>query len=317
MRIKFNTIKIEKSTGYGKAAAELVTALSNYVDISDRADIILNFCMPPQYEYRDITIGYTPWESTKIKDSWYEPIAGVDDLWSTSSWTAEVFEKLLHRSVFILPHGLSEIWKPVRHEMTTPFTFLHVGEPAVRKGGELVLDAWYRAFANKSNYKLIYKTVGIPRARVKDGDGSIIAAPGSMNNVEVINQKYSELEMWALFARSHCMVYPTRGEGFGLIPAEAIASGIPTILPQQGGTSDFSKWGIPLTSTVWKDSNEVEHPGLWMDHDVDEIIRRMNCVIHDYNAYSKRAYQNGGCIRKQLDWDRIAQIAVNRIESLT
>lgn len=311
-----NSIDIAPHTGYGRAANELKKALERLdVNIHPSAPTVLNFCMPKDYIYRDYSIGYTPWESTEIPSNWYDPLSKVDELWSTSKWSANVLQQKANRSVFVLPHGVTDNWMPFRHERKHghPFTYLHVGEPAVRKGGDLVLDAWYRAFKD-TNSRLIYKTTGIPMARVKNRSGSIVFSPPMLENGQVINQVYSDLEMWRLFCEVDCMVYPTRGEGFGFIPLEAMASGLPTILPSDGGTGEFSNYGIPLNNYMWSTSNQVEHPGLWLDHDVEEIITKMKKVRHDYEAYAKRAYGEAEKLHRVFDWNCIAEKLINRLD---
>jgi glycosyltransferase involved in cell wall biosynthesis len=321
IKIEFNTISIQRHTGYGNAAFYLQQALSEeLVHFSETADVKLNFCMPQDYKYGPHTIGYTPWESTKIPKSWQSGLLKVDDLWTTSTWTAKIFETLTGRDdIFVLHHGLADIWQnPVRHTRegkNTPFTFLHVGEPAVRKGGEIILEAWYRAFANRSDCRLIYKTTGIPMARVKDRSGSILASPGSFSNVEIINSVYSELELWHLYSQVDALIYPTHGEGFGFIPLEAMAVGLPTVLPHQGGTSDFSGHGIELYDSLWTNSDQAEHPGLWLSHDVDELIEIMNLIISNYEDEASHSYSVSFKIQEEYDWRKIATQALTRITS--
>lgn len=317
MQVTINTPDIARHTGYGRASAELASALERAgVRVISDSNIIINFCMPKDYQYRDITIGYTPWESTLIPDGWRDHLEAVDDLWTTSKWTAAVFKQIAHRDSFVLHHGLNDTWRPKEHlPQPRPFTFLHIGEPAVRKGGDIVLDAWYRAF-RKSGAKLIYKATGHPMARVKDRGGSIVYSPAHLINDggEVITTVYSDEGIWDLFKKVDCLVYPTRGEGFGFIPLEAMASGLPTIVPNGGGTAEFAELGIPLTNFMWRTSYEAEHPGLWMDHDVEEVIQCMEYVWNNYEYHAKAAYANATTVRETFNWDYIAEKFIDRVE---
>lgn len=317
MQITINTPEIARHTGYGRASAELASALERAgVRVISDSNIIINFCMPKDYEYRDITIGYTPWESTEVPKGWEEHLIAVDDLWTTSKWTATVFKQVAHRDAFVLHHGLNDTWRSKMHgPHEGPFTFLHVGEPAVRKGGDIVLEAWHKAF-RKSGAKLIYKATGHPMARVKDRGGSIIYSPAHLveDGGELINTVYSDEGMWDLYRRVDCLVYPTRGEGFGFIPLEAMASGLPTIVPNGGGTAEFAELANPLTKYMWSTANQVEHPGLWMDHNVDEVIATMRWVWNNYDYASKHAYANSTTVRETFNWDYIAEKFIDRVE---
>lgn len=320
LKINFNTMSIGPHTGYGNASRLLVEALkARGVEISPDADIVLNFCMPDRYKFGKYTIGYTPWESTTIPASWREPMMRVDDLWTTSSWTAKVFAMNLERHrPFVLPHGIEKCWKPNLRvgNIFNSFRFLHVGEPAIRKGGDIVLAAWHKAFRNRKDVRLTYKCQGYPAARVKDETGSIIASPGMIDNVDVITQDYTQEEMWLLYFRSHCLLYPTRGEGFGLIPFEAMATGLPTILPEQGGTCDFAGWSLYyLSNSTWVESTDQRiHPGLWMDHDLDELIAKMEYVVDHRERVWESAFQQSFGIHENYSWEKVADDCIGRIK---
>ncbi len=58
-------------------------------------------------------------------------------------------------------------------------------------------------------------------------------------NIEVIRGAVNERELTELLGRAHCMVYPSRGEGFGITPLEAMATGIPAIVPNEHGISEY------------------------------------------------------------------------------
>lgn len=315
--VHINTPDIARHTGYGRASFELSEAVQRVgIQVKEDADIVVNFCMPKDYIFRDYSVGYTPWESTEVPDKWLPYLNEVDDLWSTSTWTATVFEKLIGRKVFVLHHGLNTVWSPSRHNKNKQFTFLHVGEPALRKGGDVVLKAWWKAFRN-SDCKLIYKATGIPMARVKDRGGSIVYSPVTLveEGGQVINEYYRDIELLDLYSRVDCLVYPTRGEGFGFIPLEAMASGLPTILPAGGGTGDFSKFGVSLDNYLWRASGAVEHPGLWMDHDVDEVVYKMRLVRDHYEMYADQAYRNASKVKHEFDWDEIAKKFIDKLET--
>lgn len=317
MEISFNTITIGEHTGYGNASRLLMEALEKRgCKISPVSNVMLNFCMPPDYKHSHYTIGYTPWESTELPPNWLHQMTSVDELWTTSTWTANVFRKYTDRDVFVLSHGIEPCWETDKRTLYggEKMRFLHVGEPASRKGGDLLLQAWHKAFRNNPNVELVYKCIQYPACRVKDSEGSIVASPGDIGNVKVMTQIMTQRELLSLYHSCHCMVYPTRGEGFGLIPFEAMATGMPVILPDKGGTGDFSSYGISLSDSQFVPStSEFEHPGMWLNHNVDEIIDRMNYVIDNWSEVSASAFGEGLRIHRDFSWDKIAHQAIDRL----
>lgn len=323
--ISYKTVVIGEHTGYGNASRLLTKSLEGRgVSLHPDSDVQLNFCMPPDYIFKDhgLTIGYTPWESTEVPENWVAGLRAVDDLWVTSDFVKDVFQK--HRlnrqhDIFVLPHGIEECWKPVEHRREDrPFTFVHVGEPAVRKGGDIVLRAWHKAFKDRKDVRLIMKCNKYPAARVKDISGSIVMSPGMYDNIDVVGNIMTQQEMWNMYARSDCMVYPTRGEGFGLIPWEAMATGLPTIIPEQGCAMVMNQFATGLLrNSQWVNSTAThEHPGQWLDPDVNEVIAQMEYVMSDYDAIGTARYWGAQKLHTDYSWDSIARLAISRINLL-
>ena len=325
MELAFKTISIGEHTGYGNASKSLVEALQGRgIKISPDSAIRLNFCMPPDYDAGEWTIGYTPWESTKVPLNWTLPMKGVDDLWTTAKWVAETFEDITERKdIFVLPHGIDPIWKEGDNKVRTakpngPFTFLHVGEPAVRKGGDLFYNAWYKAFRHRKDVSIIIKSVGPAWCRAKDSRGHILSSPTSeaANNPRVKTYEHVATQEWMrdLYMSANCLVYPSRGEGFGLIPLEAMATGRPVIIPGQG-IGDFTEHAAAtLVKSEWVESKDQRvHPGAWMDHDLDELIYLMEMMISNYETYRHFQYNQRQAIFEKFDWDVIGRRAVERI----
>lgn len=316
-QISFNTISIGDHTGYGNGSRLLMKALGDQgIDIRPESSVMLNFCMPPAYEASDITIGYTPWESTEVPRNWVFGLRGVDELWTCCTWNATVYERFRQEPIFVLPLGIEDCWTRSLHKRwDEPFTFLHVGEPAERKGGDMLLHAWWKHFRNRKDVKLIYKCIRYPGCRIKDRSGSIIGSPESIENIRTISNVMTQPELLKLYNSVDAMVYPTRGEGFGLIPFEAMASGLPTIFPDKGGTSDFVGFSpYLLTNSKWVESTEERiHPGLWLDHDIDELIALMEQVMLDYDAAAEWAYDSAYTIHANHTWDSIGKAAADRL----
>ncbi len=60
------------------------------------------------------------------------------------------------------------------------------------------------------------------------------------NRVEFLNQNFSREEMKMLFHRASFLVFPSLFESFGLVAAEAMATGLPVVITNRTGPKDFS-----------------------------------------------------------------------------
>ena len=167
MDISFSTpvINLKTSNGYGHAASKIIDSLKrlghNAPFQDARAKVQLNFSQPIYYKLHrnQYQISYTPWESTAIPKEWFEYLDNCDEVWTTSNWCKEVFEANGIKDVKVYPHGIDPMWRPKKRniEHGRPIKFLHVGEPAPRKAGQMVVDAFISLYGNNPFYSLTIK----------------------------------------------------------------------------------------------------------------------------------------------------------------
>lgn len=132
-------------------------------------------------------------------------------------------------NIEVIPPGIDmQKWiVPQRnHEGTTHILF--VGGDFYRKGGDLLLD-WAKKTA-KRDWKLHLVT----RDKVEPPN----------DNVKIYNGlSPNDPELLRLYQQAHIFALPTRGDCYSLAGIEAMATGLPVILSQTGGTGDIIKDG--------------------------------------------------------------------------
>jgi glycosyltransferase involved in cell wall biosynthesis len=120
-------------------------------------------------------------------------------------------------------------------------------------------------------------------------------------------------------------VHPCRGEAYGLTIAEAMACGLPVVVPDRGAARDFT---APDTAFLVP-SRQVELPfgevsSYRMDrspvvHEVDpaDLAAAMRAVHDDQVAANVVGARASEVIRRDHTWDRTAEVALGRITALT
>ncbi len=119
------------------------------------------------------------------------------------------------------------------------FRFLHVSSCFPRKGAEILLRAYGKAFDAQDDVVLVIKTFPNPHNEIYRWIDEAKSLNGSFPAVIVIEDELSSSELKSLYQQCHTYIGPSRAEGFGLPFAEAMLSGLPLIVTGWGGQLDF------------------------------------------------------------------------------
>ena len=172
--------------------------------------------------------------------------------------------------------------EPVHHDLGQGFRFLHISSCFPRKGLDVLLRAYGQAFTYDDNVTLIVKTFPNPHNNAAAMISDFSASTGSPK-VVLINEDLSPGQILELYRRSHCLVAPSRGEGFGLPMAEAMALELPVITTGYGGQTDFctreTSWLIDY-SFAPAQSHLSAHGSVWVEPDADHLASIMLRIFH-------------------------------------
>lgn len=308
MKISYHTIKnnFDVTRGYGNAGFQVVTSLQSLghtVPFNDpTAQIQISFCPPVYYEFHEsqYKIGYTPWESTELPSNWLKNMNKCDEVWATSQWVADVYADIgVKPPIHIYEHGLDHRWEPVERKIDDKIHFLHIGEPALRKGGQMAVDAFRAAFGDRTDVHLTVKAYFDHYLRTF-GETELECLYKQFDNVTVIKDNVSFTELKQIYARAHCLIYPSYGEGFGFIPLQALGTGMPVI-----STGEWAPYRHHLTWEIpgrWDRSIWSVHPGNVLYPQYDDLVEILRTVPDEIEAALKFTYAEAPAIHAEYDW---------------
>jgi glycosyltransferase involved in cell wall biosynthesis len=309
--ISWYTPPVGDAVGYGHAAVATIEALQEqdvqvYYD-RDEPLVYISFVQPDWYrglndQYR---IGYTPWESSELPEQWISKMQAMDEIWTPSTYNKEVFESYnVNDTIHIVPHGIDqELWTIEDRYISDKFMFFHVGGPTGRKGGRMVGDAFLDLFGDNEDVILVMKSNGPSEARWLDKQGNF----GNIDRhprVKVIDFKISTEDMVKLYHSAHCLVYPTNGEGFGMIPFQGIATGLPTICTNATACTDYAEMSVPLDWTPAQ-GNGI-HLGEWAQPSYDDLCDKMLYVYNNYHEVKEKTLQSARILHTTQTWGHVA-----------
>lgn len=322
----------ETADSYGRIACELAFHLTDlgmhvnamggkreYPNQSEALRVILNGTIKPVtgglllaypsnfHQYTELamcgpTVAITMFESTKLPDGWTDVLNRMSAVVVPSLWCRDVFKQNgVKAPMHVIPLGVSETYHPFTRPLNRqPLTFLAIGDRFRRKGWDLAVIAFNKAFGTNPDYKLIIKS----RAH---------AMPFDINhpNVEIIRQDMTEHEMQGLFERTDCLIAPTHGEGFYLFPLEYMRTGAPAIVTNWSGPADYIHLCYPLRYTLvdaWQDNDELRGLGQWAEPDIDHMVQQMTYVATgDQRGIQWMSMNNARRIRKLYSWRGFAE----------
>ncbi|MFT4115574.1 glycosyltransferase family 4 protein [Bradyrhizobium sp.] len=186
---------------------------------------------------------------------------------------------------------------------------LHVSSGFARKGVDCLIRAYHGAFTANDNVELVIKTFAnpdnlIPRL-VAELDSEEKLAP-----IRVIEASYSHAQLLRLYQTAHALVAPSRGEGFGLPLAEAMALEVPVVTTDYSGQVDFCRpdtaWLVDYTLSVSK-AHVSGTFGLWAEPDVEDLGRQMKAVLREPDEALRRARRARTFVQAHLTWAKTAR----------
>lgn len=280
---------------------------------SATAPVEIAFCQPDYSEWSNpdaFHIQYTPWESTEIDEQWVEAFNLADEVWTPSDLVAGWYKEAgVKVPIRVYEHGIDPMYRPIRRRSKDRINFLHVGEPAERKGGQMTLEAFREVFGDREDVHLTIKAWQSSTVRVFDRKHqSIIGLPNTYNNVTTIFNNCSEVEMVYIFQRNDVLVYPSWGEGFGLIPLQSLAQAMPTICtevwaPYREYLLPELSLGSTLTDSPWPEM----HKGKMFKPSYEDLCNSLRWVSENFENASGRAYRNAYKVKEHYDWDTLTE----------
>jgi glycosyltransferase involved in cell wall biosynthesis len=274
-----------------------------------------------------------PWEFGAIPAEWVEPIRrNVDEVWVPSEFVRRMYltAGVDPDQVRVIPNGVdTSLFRPdgPALELDAPAgtRFLFVGGLIERKGPDLLLAAYLDAFEGRDDVCLVLKDFGADtiypgadRTRLEE-----YAAGRRLPRIVYLHGDLDDQEMATLYRACDVMVLPYRGEGFCMPALEAMASGLPVIVPAGGPTDEF----VPDTA-CWRVPAEIRRKPVdvvdrWptagtpfmLEPDVEALRDLLLAADRDAEGRAQRGAA-GHQAAQSLTWDAVAAAYRERIAAI-
>jgi glycosyltransferase involved in cell wall biosynthesis len=265
----------------------------------------------------DIAIGRTMFETDRLPQGWPQRLLHMHRVWVPTLFHQRVFaqgaEHSLAERLRVLPQTVEEVGvgclSPLdsrslrRINADSRFKFLAVGKWERRKGWDVLLRAWCKAFpavgsGDQAQEVLLVRTASYHSSSDfeslidaelksdKGGTGRAACAP-----IELLPTMSAD-EMKHLYRSVQALVSTSHGEGWGRPLAEAAAAGCPVISPDWSGPTAFltnaTATLIPVRSLqLVGEGAFADH--MWASIDVDDARDALLSVRHNLRQAKEKA----------------------------
>lgn len=283
----------ERADGYGTSSTSIIEELKNLgVKVGTNYDgqkvgILYHapYSLPTlQSPFR---ILYTMFESDKLPDDWRPYLEMADRILVPTRWCADVFKKFGF-DAHVVPLGYDDRVYQFRErkekaENRQFFNFLHYNAFNIRKGFPEVFKAFTQEFQPDEPVRLILKTT--------QHHGQIPTPFQSLEdqypNIITIAEKLPSDKMQDLLTDSDCFVFPSRGEGFGMTPLEAMATGMPAIVPNAHGITEYFN-----PDYMYEVKVKETCPALYTRYKNEDVGKMVICDVKDLRRQMRYVYEH-------------------------
>jgi glycosyltransferase involved in cell wall biosynthesis len=266
-------------------------------------------------------------ETTKIPDIWAKRYSETQLVHNPSQWGKEVFKSCgVTTEIEVMNLGVPpEKVNYIEREFNTPFIFLFVAVEIndARKNATGLVSAFCKAFEGNPDVELWIKTKTRWNWPVPEDD-----------NIVIIEGEATQEEMNEFMEKANCFVFPTKGEGFGLPPLEAMATGLPVIATNYSAMTEYLSPEVAylLDIKYMEDIDQRaqtssgshnyhvgtfgEGIGQWAIPDEEHLAQLMVEVYENYDEASVRGFNAYKMVQQEWTYDKKVSNIISSLERL-
>jgi glycosyltransferase involved in cell wall biosynthesis len=246
-----------------------------------------------------------------------------------SAWSADVIGRYAAgRPVLVYPHGVEQGFKPVGDGPPAGhFRALHLASTHMeRKGTKELIHGWVTAVKRGAVAE------GARLRLVIDGPRGLFnhvifeACEGSPELADTIElSQRLDLKVWdmaALYCDHHLVVQPSRAEGFGMVPLEARACGVPVVMTtctghgqHVGNMADIAP-GMVRIEAGEEDLVDDGPGALAPTVSPDAIADALAYAAANIEVLRAQAAETAAMVRQQWSWEAVTRAFLTKNEDI-
>lgn len=239
-------------------------------------------------------IGYWAWELEEVPADWLPAFDFVDEVWTPSAFAADAIRKVAPRRVKVTPAPYPLYLNPrpaadrnrfgLPHDRVVVLMAFDLRSTAQRKNPRAALRAFQEAGARATRPAvLVCKIVGADL--YPEAFQALAAEVANDPTIRLMTDNLSAQDMAILTASSDIVLSLHRSEGYGLLLAEAIWLGKPTLATGWSSNVEFmdpeSSQRVDYRLIPVQGDGVIYRAGRWADADVGDAAKKLARIISD------------------------------------
>ncbi len=237
-----------------------------------------------------------------------------DVLYVNSHWAQDIIYKEVCSTVKVVPLGVDpSIFCPL--DKPTPssekYIFLNMGKWEVRKGADVLVDIFNKAFSQPDNVELwmMCHNPFFSKEENEEWENMYKNSPLG-DKIKILPPVQTHREVAQIMRKADCGVFPSRAEGFNLELLEMLAIGKSVIATNYSGHTEFCTKENSFLIEI--DKLEDAYDGKWFFSQGEWAEMGENqteqCVEHMRYCYKKRpSNEEGVKTGQKFSWENSAK----------
>jgi glycosyltransferase involved in cell wall biosynthesis len=261
----------------------------------------------PKQEWEESPFGrniaITPFETTQVPPTWVPRFNAMDAVLVPCVQNIQMMQDSgVKVPVDLIHWGVDKgKFHPVERKAGRPFTFGHMGALSKRKGTDILVRAFQAAFPKDPNVRLMCKTSNRDYPFMVFNEPRIKVKVGPTSRQELMDDFFSEID---------CFVFPTKGEGFGLTPLEAMATGVPAIVTGWSGPVEYMKdevgWSLDYSmgpAVEFEEHTYKEPCGDWAIPSFDHLVETLRWAYEHPHEVRQKGIAAAEYVASEWGWE--------------
>jgi glycosyltransferase involved in cell wall biosynthesis len=272
-------------------------------------------------------IGFPIFELDKFTDIEWHHMSSCDKLFVCSDWAKQiVLQGTDTQNTEVVPLGVDStiFYPPEKNAIVekppegSPYVFFNAGKWEVRKGHDVLIEAFNKAFTKEDNVELwmLPHNPFLPPEGLQQWVNMYKNSPLG-DKITILDHCETQQHVAGIMRQTDCGVFPSKAEGWNLEALEMMGCGKPIIITDYSAHTEFCT--EENSKLIKIDELISAYDGIWFHNQgnwanfgqsqMDQLVEHMRYM------YKNNIRTNDGGLKtaKQFSWKNSAETLINNL----